>query len=166
MQQSGTRQELLDDEVLIIEDGGEMPEVTYHGSLYYLTKDPDGPGLTLSFEDLLRLKMAVVERYRRIIIRDILVENREKGIYRGLARCAANWDRVVRFCQKEKFDLGTMADEVRAGLKRFFKTEVHDVITLGKQTSVNCSPDTLTDLFNNVGLDSTELPKEWKTLAP
>ena len=34
--------ELLADEELIIRDGGEMPEVTFHNSLYYLTKDHDG----------------------------------------------------------------------------------------------------------------------------
>ena len=165
MKQNLTVHELLDDEVLIIENGGEIPEVTYHGSRYYLTKDPDGPGVLLSAKDLMRLKLAVIEGYRKIIIRDLMVENRDKGLYRGLERCAANWDRVRVFCQKENLDLGGLAEEVCKGLKHFFRTEVHDVITLGKPTSVNCTAESLSELFGKVGLDLADLPKEWKSLT-
>lgn len=33
----------LFDEVLILQDSGEIPEIAYHTSLYYLTEDPEGP---------------------------------------------------------------------------------------------------------------------------
>lgn len=165
-QQISKIQELLDDEVLIIEDGGEIPEVTYHGSIYYLTEDPGGPAVTLSEDDLLRLKLAVVEGYRRIISRDLMVENRDKSLYRGLERCAANWDRVMAFCEKEKLEIDPIAKEVCESVKLFFETEVTEVITLGKQTSVNCTPEMLRDFFSKVGLDHEDLPKEWKSLTP
>nr|MBF0221860.1 hypothetical protein [Desulfobulbaceae bacterium] len=158
--------ELLDDEVLIIENGGEIPEVTYHGSLYYLTEDPGGPGAILSEDDMLRLKLAVVEGYRRIISRDLMVENRDKSLYRGLERCAANWDRLMVFSKKENLDLQRMAEAVCEGLRRFFNVEVGDVITFGKRSSVNCTPETLRDFFSKVGLDHADLPEEWENLTP
>ena len=153
--------ELLEDEVLIIKDGGEIPEVTYHSSLFYLTRDPDGPGISLSEDDLRPLKKAVVEGYRKIIIRDLMIENRDKGLYRGLERCAANWDRVVGFCERENLDMGELAEEVCKALKLFFYAEVNDVITLGKSTCVNCTVETLIDFFSKVGVDPASLPKEF-----
>ncbi len=42
----------LEEELLLIENSGEIPEVAYHGSLYFLREDPDGPALNLSDEDL------------------------------------------------------------------------------------------------------------------
>jgi len=164
MEKKLTRYELLSDEVLMIENGGEIPEVTYHGSLHYLTEDPEGPGLLLSEEEILRLKLAVVAGYKKIITRDLMVENREKGLYRGLERCTANWNRVMGFGHRERLDLSEITECVCRDLKHFFCIEVNDVITLGKPTCVNCSTESLIVLFAAVGLDMADLPKEWKLL--
>jgi hypothetical protein len=93
-----------------------------------------------------------------------MVENRDKGLYRGLERCAANWHRLRGFCQREKLDLDGITESVCKGLKHFFRIEVYDVITLGKPTSVNCSTESLIDFFAAVGVDMADLPKEWQRL--
>ncbi len=94
-----------------------------------------------------------------------MVENRDKGLYRGLERCAANWDRVVGFCERENLDISELAEEVCKGVKYFFNAEVNDVISLGKSTCINCTVETLGDFFNKVGVDPASLPKEWKRLS-
>jgi len=83
----------LEDEVLFIEESGEMPEVAMHSSLYFLCSDPEGPGLELRQEDRIPLKIAVLTRYQTIILRDLQPANRKKSIYRGLQRSAINWQR-------------------------------------------------------------------------
>ena len=85
-------------------------------------------------------------------------------MYRGLKRSAANWERLTFFAQKENLQLGSVATEVCKRLQEFFTTEVEDVISGGKPTSINCSVDTLNTFFNNVGLDRTKLPQGWETL--
>lgn len=155
---------LLDDEVLIIEDGGEMPEVTMHSCLYFLTRDPDGPQTCLTAPDLLRLKQAVVMGYRRIIIRDLTPENRDKGHYRGLARGAVNWQRLVRFCGREGLDPTPVAAEVRELLGRFLLLEWDEVRHEGKGSCINCSDQELIAFCGEVGFDSAALPQGWQGL--
>jgi len=154
---------LIDDEVLIIETSGEMPEVAYHGSIYYITTDPAGPRLSIAAEQLAKLKLAVVEGYRRIIIRDLTLDNRDKRIYRGLARCVVNWARLERFCRAEGIDTAWVAHEVRAALKKFLEAEVADV-RQGRRTCVNCSPASLLSLANRIGFESRQLPRDWQAV--
>ena len=78
------------EEAFVVLHSGEIPEVTYHESIYYLTEDVEGPGLQLNIDDVFPLKQAVIKRYRAIILRDIDPGNRDKGLYRGMARCVAN----------------------------------------------------------------------------
>jgi len=57
------RDELLAEEWLIVRHSGGIPEITLHSSLYYLSKESDGPQLSLSEEELSRLKDAAAQRY-------------------------------------------------------------------------------------------------------
>lgn len=155
---------LIDDEVLIITDGGEMPEVTLHSCLHFLQNDPEGPRINVSEKDILRLKQAVVERYLSIIRRDMTLENRDKGLYRGLARSTANWQRLSRFCRKEGFDHFPLATEVRSLLLHFVTEEYAEVSNHTRQTCINCSLKELTQFFEQIGLDPSRLPKDWETL--
>ncbi len=149
--------EIIADEVLIIETSGEMPVVAYHGSIYYLTFDPEGPRLFLADEYSLKLKKAVIEGFRRIIARDLALENRDKGLYRGMARCAVNWERLDNFCQAEGLGIDDVASEVCESLIMFLLGELEDV-RQGRQTSINCSRDSLFALAVKVGLDPLKLP--------
>ena len=116
------------DELLIVRHSGEIPEVALHGSIFFLSRDPDGPGLTLSPEQILELKKMAVERYREIIKRDLDPENRDKGIYRGLARCIVNWQRMEAFCLKEDFTLTPLRNETADMLISFIEKESVDVL--------------------------------------
>ena len=156
---------IIDDEVLIIENGGEMPEVIMHGCLYYLGQDPEGPRLVLSNHDLSRLKKAVVEGYRKIIVRDLTLENRGKGHYRGLARSGVNWQRLSRFCQREGLDASKVAKEVCDLLQRFMAVEHDDVSRQRRVSCINCSATELLAFFARVGFDPGRLPEGWQEVV-
>ncbi len=64
---SENRMAVLDDECLMIRSSGEIPEVALHNALYFLTRDPEGPGFKLRANEVRRLNEAVIWRYRRII---------------------------------------------------------------------------------------------------
>ncbi len=157
--------EIIIDEILIIETSGEMPEVAYHGAIHYMTSDVDGPGLNLAQSHLNELKLAVVEGYRRIIVRDITLENRDKGLYRGLARCAVNWNRLGKYCRAEGLAVDGVATEVCCCLKRFLTVELKDV-RQGRQTCVNCSASCLYELAAEVGLEIDQISTDLEILFP
>jgi len=156
---------LLEEEALIVRHSGEIPEVAMHSSLYYLTEDPEGPGIVLADEDLEQLKEAVVERYREIILRDLTPENRDKGLYRGLTRCVANWQRMDKFCHREKNDMEYIRAETAVALKEFIQQELADVKS-GKRTScVNCSVADFEYLLGELHLSPDTLPPDWQFLC-
>lgn len=155
----------IDDEILIIENGGEMPEVTFHGCLYFLAVDPEGPRLMLSPHERQRLKLAVIEGYRRIILRDLTLENRGKGLYRGLARVIVNVQRLLRFCTRERLDPSRVTAEVCERLHSFLEVEHVEVLSQEKESCINCSEADLTDFFTLIGFDATRLPDGWRVIV-
>ena len=154
----------IDDEVLIIENGGEMPEVTWHSSLYFLSQDPDGLQCALTDQELLRLRQAVVEGYRKIILRDLTLENRGQGHYRGLARSMTNWQRLSRFCLREGLDASPVAAEVCDLLERFMAGEAVDVRGGERTSCINCTATELLAFCREIGLDPSRLPEGWQGL--
>lgn len=155
---------LLDDEILLVENGGEMPEVALHGCLYFLSHDPDGPGAQLADHELRRLHHAVLEGYRRIIVRDLTLANRGQRHYRGLARCLVNWRRLARFCRRQGLDAASVAAEVRALLPPFLVAECLSTAAARQPSCVNCSAEELLQLCQEVGLDPGLLPSGWQEL--
>jgi len=156
---------LLADEFLLVRHSGEIPEVALHGSLYYLTEDPAGPGIALAAGDLALLKDAVQARYREIILRDLEPENRDKGLYRGLARCLANWQRLRRFCRREDRDVGEIRQEVAKALQHFIARELEDVLNGSRISCINCSADELRQLADDLYLADDDLPDNWQCLC-
>ena len=156
---------IIDDEILIIENGGEMPEVILHGCLDYLRMDREGPQLTLSLQDMRRLKLAVVEGYRKIIMRDLTLENRGKGHYRGLARSIVNFQRLTRFCQQEEFDIIPVMEEVCLQFQLFMVAEYTDVSTKGRHSCINCSVAELGQFCTMLGFDAARLPTGWQGIV-
>jgi hypothetical protein len=157
--------DLLADELLIVRHSGEIPEVALHGSIYYLTQDPDGPVLKLKDEDLAPLKSAVVERYCEIIFRDLEPDNRDKGLYRGLARCVANWGRLAKFCRLEGRKMNRIRSEVAEALCRFLGRELDDVLSGRRISCINCSADELRQLAVDLNLSDNDLPDGWQCLC-
>ena len=156
----------IEEEAFMVLHSGEIPEVTFHSSLYYLTKDPDGPGLELNTDDILPLKQAVVKRYRAIIFRDLEPKNRNKRIYRGLARCAANWQRLLKFCSRENMDLAPIQAETAKGLQTFLQQEMVDVESKKCSSSINCTYTEIENLAKSLGISTTVLPEGWQELCP
>ena len=157
-------QHILDDELLIIRHSGEIPEVALQGSIFFLTSDPQGPELTLGPEELQQMKEKVVERYLEMIGRDLEPENRGKSIYRGLARCIVNWQRMARFCQQENFDLEPLRIYASNSLILFIKNEKKDVGE-GKVSSINCCQTTLSGFADELEIVPQELPTGWQELC-
>jgi hypothetical protein len=155
---------LLDDEVLLIRHSGEIPEVAMHGSIYYLTQDPQGPGISLTDDELTMLKEAVIERYREIIMRDLNPANRDEPLYRGLARCIANWQRLQLFCSREGFDPRQIRTETAAALQLFIRHELRDVATGIRSSCVNCTYAEMQLLFEGLGLHPADLPDACSSL--
>jgi hypothetical protein len=150
---------LLQEEVLIIRHSGEIPEVAYNGSIYYLTDDPEGPGFDeLTPEDLIPLKEAVVHRYRTIILRDLTAENRDKRIYRGLARSAVNWERLIRFLDKEGLVAPGFKTEIARAFKSFLAREWEDVASGRRAPCINCPYAVVVAMASAIGVTIDEIP--------
>jgi hypothetical protein len=150
----------LEEELLLVENSGEIPEVAFHGSLYFLREDPEGPHLNLSDEELAPLRQAVFGRYCRIILRDLNPALRKKRVYRGLARCIANWSRLVNFSQRENLNLTEIRLQIADALCRFLHREIADIEN-GAQPSINCSAAALAAFISELGIRPEELPDGW-----
>jgi NADH pyrophosphatase NudC (nudix superfamily) len=157
---------LLADEVLLVRNSGEIPEVAMYSSMYYLTGDPDGPSVSLEEQDLALLRAAVISRYRAIMLRDLEPDNRDKRSYRGLARCIVNWRRFRKFCGRIGHSTGPMRAEVGQALSRFLGQELQDVMSGKRQTAINCTFADLALLLAEVGLQPVDLPEGWELLWP
>ncbi|RKX61694.1 MAG: hypothetical protein DRP37_03415 [Thermodesulfobacteriota bacterium] len=152
------KENILSEEAFLILHSGEIPEVAYHGSIHYLTEDPEGPLLNIEPQYLISLEKAVVQRYRAIILRDVTSENRDRSIYRGLKRCAANWKRLVSFSDKKSIDISSIRKEVINALKDFLSQEIMDVSSGKRETCINCSYSVLTEFAYGLGLSRDDLP--------
>lgn len=156
--------EIIEDEVLIIRHSGEIPEVAFHGALYFLSEDPEGP-CTVNLPDryFMSLVDAVVERYRFIIIRDLTPRNRDKRIYRGVKRGVVNWKRLEKFASMYKVDLSGIREEVAVALNDFIVQEFDDVSCGEREPVINCSLEQVLEFSANLGVElavSQELLRE------
>ncbi len=161
MAQADSENPHLLDELLIVRHSGEIPEVALHGSIFFLTGDPDGPGIAISPEQHLLLQKMVVARYQEIILRDLDPNNRDKGLYRGLARCIVNWQRLKRFCHRAGFAPDSFRKEFAAALIALLKRELRDVASQTRIPSINCSKIELGGFINELGIKPEDLPEGW-----
>lgn len=156
---------LIDEEVFAIRHSGEMPEVAFHTSIHYLQEDPEGPQIEAPPDAIHQLKDAVEKRYKRIVMRDLNPRYRERSIYRGLARAMANWQRLVRFCERENRDAAVHRQDFAAALVAFLVIETDDVTSGRKASSVNCSANALETFAATVGLTPSRLPEGWQLVC-
>ena len=161
------KESYLCDEVLILGDSGEIPEIAYHTTLYYLCEDPEGPGLTLEPQDLARLQEPVLARYGWIIMRDLDFGNRNQRIYRGVARSKANWQRLQDFCRRQGLEdrVTSFREEVAGALCEFLGRELAEVAE-GDSSSINCCRADLAAFAAELGLAVADLPFGWQRLCP
>lgn len=152
------RKELLADEWLIVRDSGEIPEITFHATLHYLTEENDGPGLSLNDEELDELKDAAVQRYHEIILRDMNIENFHKSHYRGLRRSLYNWHRCVAFMERQSIKADDFKRRAAKSLLLFIE---QGIALAGKELPenfINCSVLELTELADEFGVSAEKIP--------
>jgi hypothetical protein len=131
--------ELLENEWFHVRHSGEIPEIALHSSIYYLTEDSDGPNLQLQEREHLLLFDAVLQRYREIILRDLLPENRDTTVYRGVLRSICNWRRLKRFCERHHLDHSSIMAEVKTQFLSFLQNEVAEVAAGCRSSCINCT---------------------------
>ncbi len=154
------RRELLADEWLIVRNSGEIPEITFHSSLYYLTEDVDGPVITLLEEEVAALKDAAAERYQEIILRDMTLENFHKTMYRGIRRSIYNWERYQKFCQRQSIACEVFRQTVAETLVCFLEQGKRRAGNQLPEIFINCSFFQLLCFGQQLGLDSKQLPPQ------
>ncbi len=147
------RRDILEDELFLLKDSGELPEIAYHSSLYYLTKDQDGPGLVLTEVEEQLLQEAALERCQEIVLRDLTPDNRGLGLYRGPRRSIYNWQRYCTFCQRiDQRQDDAFKESVAQALVHFIRQEADDVEEGDRESSVNCTMEDLLAFAEEVGI--------------
>jgi hypothetical protein len=159
------RKSILEDELIIVRNSGEIPEIALHSSLYYLTEDEDGPGLVLQDEELEVLYSAALERAREIVLRDLNPQNRGLALYRGPARSMVNWYRLQKFCARINRPCPGFNKKVAGSLIKFLEAEMRDVGAGRRTSSVNCSAGELEEYCRKLSLHPSLLPSGWSGLC-
>jgi hypothetical protein len=150
--------EHIENEWYVVRHSGEMPEIAFHSSLYFLTEADEGPRLALSEEQVKPLKEAAALRYREIVLRDLQPENRQMTIYRGVRRSMINYERYQQFCSRQQLEMSCFAGEVAAALLLFLVTEGVEVGKGIRQSVINCSFSELNTFAVEIGLVQDVLP--------
>ena len=149
-------EEMLEDEWYMVRHSGEIPEIALNASFYYLTRDKRGPQLTLTDEQELTLRHAAQERFQEIVLRDLIPENRDKTIYRGLARAIANWQRYVDFCSRQGLVADTFRQEVANQFQVFLHAEWEEKDSCACESGINCSKEELNVFAETLGVADQE----------
>jgi len=137
--------ELLDEvenEWHIVRHSGETPEIAYNSAIYYLTRAKDGPHLFLNEQQVGLLKEAAVERYLEIILRDLLHENCDTSIYRGIERSIVNYRRFCSYSARQQLPVRTVCrvrGETARAFVLFLDTECKRLQTSNALSVINCS---------------------------
>lgn len=144
---------IVEDEWYLVRHSGETPEIALHAAVYYLTRAKDGPRLSLSGHHLELLRQAAVDRFREIILRDLLHANCRSAAYRGIHRSIVNYRRFCVFCQRQQVDPGEMSRQVAAALDIFLTTELAEINSLKRPSIVNCTYADLRGFATELGYE-------------
>jgi hypothetical protein len=156
---------LLAEELLIVRHSGEIPEIAFHGSLYYLCEDPAGPQLTLSQAEVESLRQQAVARYREILLRDLSPENRDARIFRGLKRGIFNWERLGKFCTRQGMEIeAPLRQEIAEALRCFLHQETNEVRAGLRHSCLNCTREELDAFAGEIGVLPEQLPEDVERL--
>jgi len=163
---SADRAEILEEELIILRNSGEIPEIALHTSLFYLTEDEDGPQITLEAHEQQALCEAALARACEIVLRDLDPANRDLRIYRGPARSMANWYRLQKLCARMGLACPGFRETVAGLLVAFLATELQEVGAGCRTSSVNCTARDIEKYCRELGLDLSALPRGWQNLCP
>lgn len=161
----GDRISILEDEIIILRNSGEIPEITLHSTLYYLEQDEEGPHLTLIEEELHLLYDAALTRAREIVLRDLDPDNRDLSLYRGPARSIVNWHRLQNFCRRIGRECPGFNKIVSRSLLSFMERELEDTQQSLRESSVNCTAEEVRAFCRELCIDTDSFPDDWKCLC-
>lgn len=150
--------EQLENEWYAVRHSGEIPEIALHSSLHYLAQAEDGPRLALTDQQKMQLKQAAAERFKEIVLRDMIYENRGLSIYRGIKRSIINYRRYQRFCRRQEMDGTIYNGEIGAVLLDFLQKEQNAPGIGGGEPVINCTFEELTCFAVEVGMSPESLP--------
>jgi len=159
------REAILEEELIILRNSGEIPEIALHTTLYYLEEDVEGPRLALTEEELDRLYDAALARAREIVLRDLDPGNRDLSLYRGPARSIVNWHRLQNFCQRIGRQCHGFNRTVSNALLAFIQREFDDAERSLRTSSVNCTAEEIRLFCKELRLDMDLLPGRWTCLC-
>lgn len=159
------RESILEDEIIILRNSGEIPEITLHSSLYYLEEDQEGPQITLREEEFHLLCDAALARACEIVLRDLDPGNRDLGLYRGLARSIVNWHRLQSFCRRIGRECPGFNKTVSRSLLSFMEREVEDTQRSIRESSVNCTVEEIRAFCRELCIDMDSFPDDWICLC-
>jgi hypothetical protein len=160
------RKALLEEELIIVRNSGEIPEIALHSSLFFLTEDEEGPRLRLREDELQALYQEALARAREIVLRDLDPRNRDLRIYRGVARSLVNWQRLQKFCGRISRQCPGFRETVALALLAFLDNELREVRAGKRASSVNCSAGDLEAYCRELSLEISSLPPGWAALCP
>lgn len=165
MPETETRRQLIENELLMLTNAGELPELALAASLYYLQEEADGPHLSLSQEELAELAHTTALSYESIIRRDLKLENRDKLRFRGLARALVNWQRYTKFCGSRGIATTRFQTEAGKALLAYLTQEKAGQECGEQASSVNCQASDLLLLAQELCV-ADALPDGWESLCP
>ena len=148
-----SRESYLQQEVDWIENSGEMPEVAFYESLYYLTEEKEGPKLILTLSDIRLLEDAVVNRYKTIILRDLEFANIRSVIFRGLKRAIINYKRLKRYQKKKNLVDNGLKKEIGCSLIEYIRRECSEISDKRHYRTINCTREELEQFAEELGVN-------------
>ena len=156
---------ILEEEIIILRNSGEIPEIALHSSLYYLEEDNEGPQINLQEEELHLLYDAALERAQEIVLRDLDPANRNLSIYRGPARSITNWYRLKSFCKRINRTCPGFDKTVSSEFFNFLQKECEGVKRQERPSSVNCSVKEIELFCAELHISPKDLPEGWTGLC-
>lgn len=162
----GKVRDILENEWYAVRYSGEIPEVALHSALYYLTADRQGPGLILREAERRLLVEAAVERFRDIILRDLLPANRSTPAYRGIKRTIVNYHRYLTFCTRQGLDHSRFRGEIGEALRVFLLAEIEESGHGRRGSCINCSFGELSGFAAELGLERSAALAAVQPLCP
>jgi hypothetical protein len=159
------REAILEEEVIILRNSGEIPEIALHSSLYYLEEDDEGPQVKLRNDELHLLYDATLARAQEIVLRDLDPDNRGLSIYRGPARSIANWQRLQSLCNRIDRTCPGFNETVLNALVIFMQRELEDIQQSIRTSSVNCTAEEIRLFCEELATDPGVLPEGWSCLC-
>lgn len=141
--------ELLEEELLLVRDSGELPEVALHSAFYWLERDTEGPRLVLTACARRRLVAAAAARWEEIILRDMTAANRTLPLWRGLPRALVNLERFTGFCTRWNWPQQSVYRHAAEALARYL------AVLAEEGTAVDCPPDDFARLVAMLGVATT-----------